>query len=404
MKAATKVKSNWWFLLPIFLNISGGAIAYFVLRNEDPEKAKNCLMLGAVLLAILIFLGVLLTWLVPAEQESEPDYDPSALSPKNCTGSYDECFTTSDDPVITSAPQTPPPATDTMSATPSDDPVITSAAQIATIEPMPSSGIPGCQDADEGCYNYPVLTVRPRTTITFMNTDNVAHTLIGGTATDGPSGAFDSGLVLAGASYKFTLDQKGTYDHYCLVHPWMTGQIIVEGDPLTEEEMAELAHEQNGYILNRNIDKPQEPQKINPNFKFVDNSCSESFHCDLRLEIQNDIKKEAANDPKYAQFILALEKITIETKPDLDALLEQEGSFCVKNECPKEHAGTLIRVLASLGSNIADQCYELAMKLLGHDDVSGECMLFSSDVYYDKYEQIDKEMIRIYGDKYWVGT
>lgn len=51
-------RSNWWFLLPIFLNIFGGAIAYFVLRHDDPQKARNCLILGAVLLAIPIALSL----------------------------------------------------------------------------------------------------------------------------------------------------------------------------------------------------------------------------------------------------------------------------------------------------------------------------------------------------------
>ena len=42
-------RSRWWYLLPIFLDIVGGIIAYFVLRHDDPQKAKNCLLLGAVL-------------------------------------------------------------------------------------------------------------------------------------------------------------------------------------------------------------------------------------------------------------------------------------------------------------------------------------------------------------------
>ena len=45
-------RSNWWFLLPVFLNILGGVIAYFVLRGDDPSKAKNCLYLGIALLII----------------------------------------------------------------------------------------------------------------------------------------------------------------------------------------------------------------------------------------------------------------------------------------------------------------------------------------------------------------
>jgi len=42
-------RSNWWFLLPIFLSLIGGVIAYFVLRHDDPRKAKNCLYLGIAL-------------------------------------------------------------------------------------------------------------------------------------------------------------------------------------------------------------------------------------------------------------------------------------------------------------------------------------------------------------------
>ena len=97
----------------------------------------------------------------------------------------------------------------------------------AVLEPLPGSATAGCEQTDEGCYNMPILTVSPRTTITFSNTDNVAHTLTSGSPEE-MTGAFDSGLVLAGATYEFTLDEEGTYDHYCVVHPWMTGQIIVD--------------------------------------------------------------------------------------------------------------------------------------------------------------------------------
>ena len=96
------------------------------------------------------------------------------------------------------------------------------------LEPLPGSATAGCEQTDEGCYNMPILTVAPGTTITFSNTDNAAHTLTAGSPADGPSGAFDSGLVMVGATYEFTLEEEGTYDHYCLVHPWRTGQIIVE--------------------------------------------------------------------------------------------------------------------------------------------------------------------------------
>jgi len=52
-------RSNWWFLLPIFLGLIGGVIAYFVLRHDDPRKAKNCLYLSIVLAIIGIAINVI---------------------------------------------------------------------------------------------------------------------------------------------------------------------------------------------------------------------------------------------------------------------------------------------------------------------------------------------------------
>lgn len=51
-------RSAWWYLLPILFGIIGGVIAYFVIKQDDPIKAKNCLKLGLVLLIIDIILGV----------------------------------------------------------------------------------------------------------------------------------------------------------------------------------------------------------------------------------------------------------------------------------------------------------------------------------------------------------
>ena len=34
-------RSNWWYLVPIFLGLIGGIIAYFALRNDDRKKGKK---------------------------------------------------------------------------------------------------------------------------------------------------------------------------------------------------------------------------------------------------------------------------------------------------------------------------------------------------------------------------
>jgi len=52
-------RSGLWYLLPILFGIIGGVIAYFVIKQDDPDKAKNCLYLGIVLLIIDIVGGLL---------------------------------------------------------------------------------------------------------------------------------------------------------------------------------------------------------------------------------------------------------------------------------------------------------------------------------------------------------
>jgi cytochrome bd-type quinol oxidase subunit 1 len=61
-----KPRSNAWFLLPIFFGIIGGIIAFFILRQDDPHKAKNCLYLGIVFMVIGIIFNILLAALFPS--------------------------------------------------------------------------------------------------------------------------------------------------------------------------------------------------------------------------------------------------------------------------------------------------------------------------------------------------
>ena len=62
-------RSNAWFLLPIFFGIIGGVIAFFVLRNDDPRKARNCLYLGIILAIIGIIMNVLFLSQIPVLED-----------------------------------------------------------------------------------------------------------------------------------------------------------------------------------------------------------------------------------------------------------------------------------------------------------------------------------------------
>ena len=82
---------------------------------------------------------------------------------------------------------------------------------------------------------------RVGTIVTWDNTDTAAHTATAGTAADGPSGVFDSSLIMAGQSYSYTTDTVGSFDYFCMVHPWMAGTLIVEAAGAAEAAAADAA-------------------------------------------------------------------------------------------------------------------------------------------------------------------
>jgi len=89
------------------------------------------------------------------------------------------------------------------------------------------SATPGCEDTN-ACFIPNPVTIDIGDTVTWENVDNAAHTVTSGSPADGPDGVFDSSLIMAGgASFSHTFDAAGTYDYFCMVHPWMSGVVIV---------------------------------------------------------------------------------------------------------------------------------------------------------------------------------
>ncbi|MDE1877968.1 MAG: cupredoxin domain-containing protein [Thaumarchaeota archaeon] len=83
--------------------------------------------------------------------------------------------------------------------------------------------------AAKNCFSPNPLNVTPGTTVTWKNTDTVSHYVTSGQPSDNTTGTvFDSGnLIKPGGTFQFTFANAGTYDYFCTVHPWMTGQVIV---------------------------------------------------------------------------------------------------------------------------------------------------------------------------------
>ena len=70
-----------------------------------------------------------------------------------------------------------------------------------TVTNAPGSSTPGCEETDN-CFIPDTVTIGVGETVTWENTDNAAHTATGGNPSDGPSGVFDSSLMMVNASFQ----------------------------------------------------------------------------------------------------------------------------------------------------------------------------------------------------------
>jgi len=116
-----------------------------------------------------------------------------------------------------------------------------------TVTNAPGSSVPGCEQTADGCFIPSMVTIDIGGEVIWQNNDTAAHTITSGTAVEGPSGVFDSSLVMAGSSFSHTFDVAGTFDYFCMVHPWMAGAVMVSseethGDMEEMEGMKEMGH------------------------------------------------------------------------------------------------------------------------------------------------------------------
>lgn len=53
-----KTKSILYYLLPAFFGIIGGIIGWAILRKSDSKKARNCIIIGFIILAFTILFSI----------------------------------------------------------------------------------------------------------------------------------------------------------------------------------------------------------------------------------------------------------------------------------------------------------------------------------------------------------
>jgi len=99
-------------------------------------------------------------------------------------------------------------------------------AEDIKIENGRGSSEPGCELSNL-CFVPAIATANVGDKIIFLNGDDAPHTSTSGTAASGPNGIWDSGLQQPGVDFVFIATNPGTFDYFCMVHPWMSGQLEI---------------------------------------------------------------------------------------------------------------------------------------------------------------------------------
>jgi plastocyanin len=74
---------------------------------------------------------------------------------------------------------------------------------------------------DNFAFTPDTLTVKPGTTVTFENHDDIPHLVV---AVDGK---YRSKALDTNDKFSFTFDKPGEYAYFCGLHPHMKGKIVV---------------------------------------------------------------------------------------------------------------------------------------------------------------------------------
>jgi plastocyanin len=86
-----------------------------------------------------------------------------------------------------------------------------------------AEGTPSMLTIANFSFTPATLTVKPGTTVTWTNKDDIPHGIASANNAFKRSAALDTD-----ESYSFTFTTPGTYQYFCYLHPKMVGTIVVE--------------------------------------------------------------------------------------------------------------------------------------------------------------------------------
>ena len=193
----------------------------------------------------------------------------------------------------------------------------------ATVENAEGSSVPGCEP---DCFIPATVTIGVGGMVTFANNDSAAHTSTAGTPADGPSGVWDSSLVMMGAAYTTPALEAGEYPYFCMVHPWMEGLVIVE----------EESHDDHGH------DEAKEDH---------------DDHGDMEMEMQTltaaDIAIDIADGAKAGERV-AIDVTIGGSHVNYDIVATQNGETILDESGVHSHTGEGQHITSALSADASD--------------------------------------------------
>jgi plastocyanin len=87
---------------------------------------------------------------------------------------------------------------------------------------LPTSSTPNQVTVENFSFQPGALTVKAGTTVTWVNHDDIPHTVYENDK------RFKSDTMDTDGKFSYKFTTPGTYSYYCSLHPRMTGQIIVK--------------------------------------------------------------------------------------------------------------------------------------------------------------------------------
>ncbi|MEO9295957.1 MAG: plastocyanin/azurin family copper-binding protein [Nitrososphaera sp.] len=145
--------------------------------------------------------------------------------------------------------------------------------------------------AGQQAYSPSPLSINTGDSVTWINQDSLIHTASSTTTAGNPDRRFDSKIIAPHRQFTFTFTNPGIYDYFCMLHPTMSGLIIVNGDPTSAPAPAPSDNSNNTGAPGSTSDNNNEstsnttrPPEPVPNFQIIATSLSKAKNTSFTIK------------------------------------------------------------------------------------------------------------------------